>query len=178
MGAWSVEERDGQHITWKELKAIHIMLQQYWLPARSSVLIRSDCSAAVACINNQGSTRSLELQQLSEEIFTQAAEAGHSLVARHISGSQNVTADRLSRSQPVATEWMLRREEFERIQAWHGLLEVDLFATPRIGSSSFSYPPMSTRKQPTGTPYPATGTGGTTSTSSHHREFSRRQYLI
>ena len=49
----------------------------------------------------------------------------------YIRGEQNVSADLLSRTAPVTTEWCLTTKTFLDLQSWRGQhLEVDLFASP------------------------------------------------
>ena len=42
----------------------------------------------------------------------------------------NVMADSLSRDTPIATEWQLPKDLFQRILSWHGPLEIDMMAAP------------------------------------------------
>lgn len=118
------------HITAKELLAVLHMLSQPWSATHPTILVMSDCRAVVSCINYEGSTRSKALQRIYHQISAKATSLGISLRASHIAGVSNVSADLLSRTEPVSTEWTLTQEVFEEILRWHGPLQVDLFATP------------------------------------------------
>jgi hypothetical protein len=83
----------------------------------------------VGCITKQGSTRSAPLHHLTTTILELAHSRNTSLVARHFQGDRNVSADLLSRTRPVKTEWTISQRAFEDLLSWHGPLQVDLFAT-------------------------------------------------
>ena len=52
-----------------------------------------------------------------------------SITAFRIPSSLNLIADALSRDHPLATQWSLPQEVFDKIIAWRGPVEVDLMAT-------------------------------------------------
>lgn len=118
------------HITAKELKAVLFLMDQPWIAGHTSVILRTDCISAMACIKRQGSTRSPVLQEISAKILVRAMSMNLSITAQHIIGATNVTADLLSRTDTVATEWTISVQEFRRLQLWHGPLQVDMFASP------------------------------------------------
>ena len=68
---------------------------------------------------------------LSRQILTLAKERNIALSAVHIQGRKNVTADLLSRTPPVITEWTLQKSAFMKFQRFHKKkLEIDFFTTP------------------------------------------------
>ena len=83
------------------------------------------------CLMRRGSTRSVTLQNISSTILTKALSTDLQILAQHIAGATNVTADLISRTRTVAMEWTDRAQEFKRLERWHGKqLQVDLFSTP------------------------------------------------
>jgi hypothetical protein len=95
-------------------------------------MVMSDNTTVVAYINHQGGTRSLSLAEKSVELLEWCRCEGILLKAKHIPGSRNVLADRLSRRNQVQPhEWSLDQTIFNRIlKVLHPNLvpTVDLFA--------------------------------------------------
>ena len=79
-----------------------------------------------------GGTHSSSLADLAIQFWNLAMERGIFLVAKHIAGKENVSADQMDRSHRDRTDWMLNQAVFSMqyqsaIPMW-GPLEVDLFA--------------------------------------------------
>ena len=82
----------------------------------------------VYCINRNGS-RSPQINHVILAILGLARRKNWHLSASHIAGVRNVTADSLSRSAPLESEWSLDKRSFLFVQTLVPNLEVDLFAT-------------------------------------------------
>ncbi|GLC37339.1 hypothetical protein PLESTM_000570700 [Pleodorina starrii] len=106
-GWWSEGQR-GLHIAWLELSAVLRALQS-WGPQLASkrVLVRCDNTQAVAAIN-RGASRLPDSRAISRQIAELAVRHGFELRAEHISGSDNVRADSLSRRLAEADDQQLR----------------------------------------------------------------------
>ena len=63
----------------------------------ANVLVCSDNTTTVACINKQGGTKSRELTKMAWKFLTLADQLNCQLQARHVPGRLNVLADVLSR---------------------------------------------------------------------------------
>ncbi|XP_068238598.1 uncharacterized protein [Palaemon carinicauda] len=112
-GLWSKSERY-QHINLLEMRATYLALRQFHrLLAGHTVVLMSDNTAVVACINIQGSTF---LQPLSHLVV-------------EIPGRRNVLADNLSRvTQIVGSEWSLNPLIAKKFLTLWGYPTVDLSA--------------------------------------------------
>jgi hypothetical protein len=80
-----------------ELKAVLVAVQR-WGPqwAGQHIVVRSDNMSTVASIN-KGSSRSLEMLSLVQELFWFSIEFHFRLTAVHLAGKLNIVSDRLSR---------------------------------------------------------------------------------
>ena len=126
-GHWAHDEVE--HINILELKAVYLGLQSLCREVRNShIRIVSDNSTVVACVERGGSMRP-RLLTVSEQIYVWAFERNNSLSAEFLKGSDNVTADRLSREMVYSTEWKLDPVVFSRLCARYGMPCIDLFAT-------------------------------------------------
>ncbi|GIQ87702.1 DNA N-6-adenine-methyltransferase, partial [Kipferlia bialata] len=129
---WSFSEpfpdsHSGAHINVLEAQAILRAVRLWASKLRGrGVVIRSDNSTAVHCINRGGS-RAPRVQEVAEDIWQQAAAIDCRFVARHVAGQLNVGADIASRFRVLegATPEAVIRQMEER---W-GTLEVDRFAS-------------------------------------------------
>ena len=120
----------GMSINWLELMAIKLSLEHFTPFLRGqSVLLLSDNTTSVACIERQGTYRSEALMSLSQDILEFCQRHSISLVPRHLSGDLNVLADRQSRLGPVGAEWSLDEATFLWLSRLAGPFQVDLFAT-------------------------------------------------
>ena len=104
---------------------------------QTHIHIRSDNSTAVACLDRHGSTK-LDLNLLTEEIFSWCESRGITLTAEHVKGIHNVKADQESRIKNFDTEWMLRPHIFKRLCQIFGTPDIDLFAS-RINAQVKTY---------------------------------------
>ena len=88
------------HISTLELKAV---ILHYWVSVLlgCQVMIAADNSAVVAYINKQGGTHSHTLLRLVVDLFLWLQTQNIAIRARHIPGSLNVIADRLSQAEAV-----------------------------------------------------------------------------
>ncbi|MCP4545470.1 MAG: hypothetical protein GY835_03255 [bacterium] len=85
------------NINYLELFAVLLAARQWghlWRNRR--ILLQSDNTQTVACINN-GSSRNPLATELLRELFWLSAESNFHMTASHLPGHLNVTADRLSR---------------------------------------------------------------------------------
>ena len=128
-GVWPPSFR-GRSINWLELMAVKLSLEHYApLLQGQSVLLLSDSTTSVACIERQGTYRSESLMSLSQAILEFCQSLSISLVPRHLCGDLNVLADRRSRRGPVGAEWSLDETTFLWLSRLAGPFQVDLFAT-------------------------------------------------
>ena len=129
-GTWSAAEQK-LHINNLELKAVMLALLHFQvLVSHTRVLVMTDNTTVVGQIKNQGGTHSLELFELTRELFTWTDSHQVTLIARHIPGHLNVIADRLSRHhQVIHTEWSLALPVLDRVWKLWGQPHVDMFAT-------------------------------------------------
>ena len=127
-GNWSVTMRTC-HINILELVAIYLALRKLRVPRGSHIALHCDNSTAVNCLNRQGSSRSRPINSWVISILVLLKRRDLHLTAFHIAGVQNVVADALSRTNPIATEWELDQKSFSWMTQQWGVPQVDLFAT-------------------------------------------------
>ena len=106
---WSVDLPTVQdsHINFKELAAV-VLAARRWGPlwANKHIVVLSDNSTTVACIN-RGSSRSVLLMKYLRHIFWLSAVFNFRLKAVHVRGEDNVLADRISRlHEPEARQYL------------------------------------------------------------------------
>ncbi len=128
-GLWS-----GHHLMWHinclEMLAVFRALKHFLPDLRNhNVLARTDNTAVVSYINNQGGLRSCPLYKLVHQILVWSQDKFLSLRAVYIPGHLNVGADILSRQGPRPGEWRLHPEVVKQIWRVFGQAQVDLFAT-------------------------------------------------
>ena len=93
------------------------------------IQFQSDNTCAISYIQNFGGIHSLAMDKLAGNICQWFIDRNVFISASHICSSQNVTADFLSRNFSDSTEWMLKREIFDRICKQFFLPDVDLFSS-------------------------------------------------
>jgi hypothetical protein len=126
---WSVSEALF-HINVLELMAIELALQSYCALDRDRhIRIMSDNTTAIAGINKQGSTRSLECNAVAHSIWLWALPRRIWLTAAHVPGIENVEADAASREFKDELEWTLIQTIFDNITQRFGMPQMDLFAS-------------------------------------------------
>ena len=128
-GRWSRSETKN-HINFLELLAIFYALKSFCSELEAiCVSIQSDNTCAVAYINNMGGMASLEMDKLAKKIWQWCLERDIHLCASHISSCENVSADFSSRNFSDSTEWMLKKEIFQRLCKQCFVPDIDLFAS-------------------------------------------------
>lgn len=133
------------HINVLELKAILFGLQSLCDKLHNTHLkILSDNTTAVQCINNMGSCKSVECDQITKTIWDWGINRNVWLTSAHIPGRLNREADEESRKTELRTEWKLNRKIFNNMLNYFQFFpEIDLFAS-RINTQLprfFSYRP-------------------------------------
>ena len=80
-----------------ELKTVHVAAEK-WGPkwAGKHILVRSDNSATVASLN-KGTSRSVDMLEIIQQIFWLSVRYGFKLSAVHLPGHLNILSDRISR---------------------------------------------------------------------------------
>jgi hypothetical protein len=124
--SWSDEEMD-QHINWKELKVVWHLIQ-HPLTKGKLVNVISDNTTTIAYINKFGGTRSPQLMDLAEEIWSYCLETGTRLRTTYVPSQFN-PADAPSRRMNTQLEWSISQEFFQELDSQWGPHTVDLFAT-------------------------------------------------
>jgi len=128
-GFWSTQDKR-HHINYLELLAVFHALRCFASHLRGSeILLRIDNSTAVSYINRMGSIKFPTLSGLARKIWCWCAERDIFIYASYIPSAQNFEADAESRVRSEDTEWTLGQEYFDRINAYFGPFEIDLFAT-------------------------------------------------
>lgn len=126
---WTVDEAE-HHINYLELLAIYFTLQAiYSEAANKHIRIMTDNMTALANINNQGSTHSLECNSLARKIWNWAYARNVWLSAAHIPGKDNIQADAASRKYKDELEWAMADGIFQFLCNRWGKPEIDLFAS-------------------------------------------------
>ena len=128
-GRWSAVEAK-YHINYLELLAIFYALQAVCIDYRTvHVSIQSDNTCAIAYLNDMGGMASIEMDLLAKKIWNWCLERDLFVSAAFIAGSLNVSADFSSRNFSDTTEWMLKKEIFQRICTQCFTPDIDLFAS-------------------------------------------------
>ena len=136
-GLWSSAEKQ-LHINCLELKAAFLVLQAFTMDRDSCVIdLFSDNTTTVVCINKMGSaevqcnaiTRNLRLWCISRNIWVKAL---------HLPSSDNIAADKQSRTTGLETEWPFDSTLFDNLNSFFELFDVDLFAR-RINHTLLPY---------------------------------------
>ena len=129
-GAWTVDETQ-LSINCLELLAVYRALQASPPSWRDMpVMVATDNTTVVSYINCQGGTHSMNLMDLTYDLFNLTEKLGLQIRARHIPGKLNRTADLLSRShQIVNTEWTLNPKVANMLWKVWGRPHLDLMAT-------------------------------------------------
>ena len=125
-GKWS-EQEARMHINYLELKAAFLALQTF-LKEKShmTISLRIDNTTAIAYINNKGGTRSPQLLTLTLELWEWCQAKDILVMASHIAGKENTSADAESREFKDMSEWKL---DPLVIQPFLKTCQTDLFAS-------------------------------------------------
>ena len=125
-GRWSQKE-SLQHINYLELKASFLALKTFLKgKSRVTVSLQLDNTTAIAYINNKGGTRSPQLMTLALEMWDWCQTRDIFVIASHIPGRDNVSADKESREFKDMSEWKL---DPTVIQPFLLNCQTDLFAS-------------------------------------------------
>ena len=127
-GLWTTE--DDLHINWKKLKAVLLGLKTFCLD-KSNLTIRLEIDniTAVAYVNRQDGTHSFQVCTLAREVWDWDQARHLFLMAVHVPGVSNVTADYLSRHLMVdGSDWRLDSNLPRQIMTQEGPPLCDLFA--------------------------------------------------
>jgi len=126
-GKWALEEAR-HHIDYLELLAAFLALQCFAKHSSGvTIQMKLDNVTAVTYINKLGGTHSQIICQLALRMWDWCIQRDIFLVAEHLPGRDNITADRESRSTRDRCDWMLNPQIFSQIQRQMGPLQVDLF---------------------------------------------------
>jgi hypothetical protein len=127
-GPWTTDQST-LHINCLELLGALYALQSFAKNAHGlSIRIHLDNSTAVCYINKGGGTKSTELTKIAKELTSFCEQREISIVATHLAGVLNIEADRESRATSDASDWMLDRAIFRKLQiVWP--TEIDLFSS-------------------------------------------------
>ncbi|KAK5924745.1 hypothetical protein CgunFtcFv8_017331 [Champsocephalus gunnari] len=126
-GLWS---RDLQraHINYLEFLAVFLTLKRFLPFLRGHhVLVRTDNTTTILCINRQGGLRSLQLHMLARKLILWSGRRLLSLRATHIPGVMNLGAELLSRGAPLYADWTLHPRIVSQLWVRYGRAAVDLF---------------------------------------------------
>ncbi|KAK6175741.1 hypothetical protein SNE40_014134 [Patella caerulea] len=132
-GNWSSEEAT-LHINILETKAILLALKSFSKKydfVNTTIHIQSDNSTAVSYVKHFGGTKSLECNDLAQEIWTWCENRNIWLTISHLAGSKNCLADEASRlDYSERTEWSLDQKIFNDIVRLCNVTpSIDLFAS-------------------------------------------------
>ncbi|KAK5890741.1 hypothetical protein CesoFtcFv8_014232 [Champsocephalus esox] len=128
-GLWN---RDFQwaHINYLELLAVFLTLKCFLPFLRGNhVLVRTDNTTTILCINHQGGLRSLQLHMLARKLILWSGRRLLSLRATRVPGVMNLGAELLSRGAPLYADWTLHPRIVSQLWVRYGRAVVDLFAS-------------------------------------------------
>lgn len=112
-GRWKGEEKIN-HINYLEMLAIYFRSFEN-LIQNKYVRILSDNTTAISYSNNMGGIKSKKCNKLAIEIWEWCIDRNIWLKCSHISGKDNIEADRLSREFNDQVEWQLDHDIFVQI---------------------------------------------------------------
>ena len=129
-GLFTAEETD-LHINVLELMAVLFGLRSLCNDITGDhCKILSDNTTAVFTINNMGTCKSYECNNLVKEIWEWARCRGVWLSSSHIAGTDNTEADEESRKCDTLKEWKLNKKLFDMVVSHFNFVpDVDLFAS-------------------------------------------------
>lgn len=127
-GVWSPQEQR-LHINVLELKACQLTLLSFCQTTKGQhVKMFMDNTTSCAYINKFGGKKN-ELNSLARDIWFWCLDKNIHLTAAHIPGTDNIEADKESRTFNEDLEWSISIEVFTRITKTFPGLSVDLFAS-------------------------------------------------
>ena len=136
-GLWSSAEKQ-LHIKCLELKAAFLVLQAFTKDRDSCVIdLFSDNTITVVCINKMGSSK-VQCNAITCNLWLWCISRNICVKALHLPGSDNIAADKQSRTTGLETEWSLDSTLFDNLNFLFGPFDVDLFAS-RINHKLLPY---------------------------------------
>ena len=129
-GPWSLMETS-YHINYLELLAAFLAVQCFTKnhPRPLTIYLHMDNTTAIAYLNHKVGTTSPPLCNLAKQAWEWCMSQNITLVANHLPGYLNTTADRESRTLQDRWDWQIHPNIFQRINQKWGPLSVDLFAS-------------------------------------------------
>ncbi|XP_035712588.1 uncharacterized protein LOC110855835 isoform X1 [Folsomia candida] len=127
-GRWATEHID-LHINVLELWGAFYALKSFVNKTNVHVLIRVDSSTAMAYINRQGGCKSTQCFSVAKLIWQWCENRGIIITATWINTKENYTADKLSRAEKDASDFMLGTNYFTKLTKKFGCPNMDLFAS-------------------------------------------------
>nr|CAH7764024.1 unnamed protein product [Callosobruchus chinensis] len=128
-GYWTDRERS-LHINCLELLAAIFGLKCFASEfSNSCILCRIDNTTAIACINRMGSVQYPKLNKISNSLWKWLEKKNLYVFASYIKSSDNLEADKESRSLKDETEFELNPIIFNQIVNIFGKPQIDLFAS-------------------------------------------------
>ena len=116
-----------QHINYLELKVAFLALKTFVKDkSRITISLQLDNTTAIAYINNKGGTRLPQLMTLALEMWDWCQTGDIFMIASHIPGRDNISADKESREFKDMSEWKL---DPAIIQPFALNCQTDLFAS-------------------------------------------------
>ena len=128
-GSWGELDRH-LHINLLELKAVKLSLDSQLVAPNSSIRLFSDNVTTIRALANRGSTKSLPVTLLVEEILQLCWRKSIQIHPHQIPGKLNVLADALSRNSTIPGEWELHPKDRVMLLSQFPKLQVDLMSTP------------------------------------------------
>ena len=125
-GKWP-EQESLQHINYLRLKAAFQALKSFVKDkSHMTISLQIDNATATAYINNKGGTNSPQLANLALELWEWCQAIDINVIATHIPGKDNVSADKESRIFKDVSEWKLNPTI---VQPFLKNCQTDLFAS-------------------------------------------------
>lgn len=127
-GPWTAKQSN-LHINCLELTGALYALQSFAKDAyQLFIRMYLDNSTAVCYINKGGGTKSAELTAIAKSLSNFCEQRKLTIEADHLSGILNVKADKESRTECDASDWMLNHLVFKRLSyMWR--VDIDLFSS-------------------------------------------------
>jgi hypothetical protein len=127
-GTWSDTEKL-EHINVRETKAAFFAIKAFTKnQTHKHIHIKLDNTTAVATINKKGSTKSLPLLQVTNDIWQHCRSNTITITAEYLPGHLNQRADYQSRVLLDNSNWKLNTNIFTMLNLKLGPLKIDLFA--------------------------------------------------
>jgi len=128
-GRWTAEETK-LSINILELMAIYNVLQSLYANCSNRhIEIQSDNVTAIKYVNDMGGMTCKIMDNLAKKIWNWCIERHIFVSAIHIAGVDNVDADYYSRNFSDSSEWMLKKQIYDRICKQFFAPSIDLFAS-------------------------------------------------